>query len=384
MKKILITHIIFLFSIQIFAQFTIDGATFTIQENAFIASPINIENYGSIYNSGTIFLEADWLNSSFYDTTGTLCLNGENRQNIRHNNQNFNVLVIDGVGEKLLLSDAKILTELSLINGILGVEEGNNLILTENAISTNSSENSYVNGLLFNEGVGYKLFPIGKDNIFSPVELINVHDNYSLIGFEAFHPNFIFEIEKDISSVSEDTYWEIENANNSILNTQIILTNDNYFSYADYPNLVVVEADEENSVYRNIGNFAPESSDYSKIKSLTTISGKYFSIALVGEINSTLFIPSALSPYASNENDRIIKIYGDTFTGEGFSFQVYTKWGNLIYSTNSLQEMKENGWNGTNQKTGNMESTGMFSYILKAKLQNGEDFQKTGTIMIIK
>jgi len=380
MKKILITYIIFLFSIQIFAQFTIDGATLSIQENAFLASPINIENYGSIYNSGTIFLEADWLNSSFYDTTGTLYLNGENHQNIQHNNQNFNVLVIDGVGEKLLLSDAKILTELSLINGLLKVEEGNNLVLTENAITTNSSENSYVNGLLFNEGVGYKFFPIGKDNLFSPIELINI-ENYSIVGIEMFYPNLKLEA-NPLLTVSDSRYYEISYLNGNNINSKISLGYDETYNPSDYDNLVVVQANEGED-FESLGNNFNSGINVRGVTSSEIATKKYYTLALLGKLDIDLFIPSALSVVAPNEEDRVVKIYGDNFSENDFIFMVYNKWGNLIFSTNSLEYMQNTGWNGNNQNTGKPESNGMYSYIIKAIDAEGKKLEKTGTIMII-
>jgi hypothetical protein len=381
MKNLILTYFLIFFSVHLFAQFTIDGAEMKIESDALISINQNCTNYGKVYNDGSMYLFADWNNQGFYEpASGNFILNGTSNQNVYHNGV-FNNLIISGSGDKYFTSGAKILSNLNLTDGIIFINENDSLILSSTAISVNSSVLSFVNGIIYCQGGGYKFFPIGKDNVYAPIELTNVQNDNSLTGFEVFLPNIITDFEVGIQAVSEDRYWEVSNTE---INSQIILSNDFFFSNSEYPNLIVVEADEENLIFRNIGNFSPNLTDYSKIKSKNNISGKYFALALIGQINSTLFIPSALSPYATNEDDRIIKIYGDNFVNEDFSFQIYNKWGNLIFSTTSLQEMKDAGWNGINQRTGNQEATGMYSYILKAKNEDGNSFQKSGTIMIIK
>ncbi len=362
-----------------FAQLYNNGATLAIQQNALVSSPMNLENNGKIYNNGQIYLSADWLNSNFYDTTGTIILNGQNTQVIKHNNQDFNILIIDGIGEKILNSNANIISELSLKNGILTVAVGNNLVLKQNAISTNSSQNSYVNGLLFNQGIGYKFFAIGKDSRYSPVELINVQ-NYSLIGMEMFAPNFNTSAESGLT-VSDDRYYQLTYLEGNNANSQISLYYDNKFLVSDSANLVIVQAND-NEPFQSIGKDLLGGNNLNGITSKDPATKIYYTLALLGQINANLFIPSALSANAPHTEDRVIKIYGDDFSEIDFSFMVFNKWGNLVFSTNSLEFMKNTGWDGMN-KNGKKEPNGMLSYIIKAKGKDGKKQEKTGTIMIV-
>jgi hypothetical protein len=341
---------------------------------------MNMENKGKIYNNGSIYLAADWTNSNFYDSTGTFVLNGQNLQSVNHNGQDFNILIMDGPGEKVLNSDANIISELSLKNGILTVGSGNYLVLKQNAISTNSSSSSFVNGPIFNTGTGYKFFPIGKDNQYSPAELDSVA-NYSIVGLEMFTPNLKLDAELDLT-VSDDRYYQQTFIQGSSTNSKIAISFDNKFTGSIARQLIVVQANA-NEAFQVIGNDTLGSIKISGIKSRLHATKELYTLALLGRIASGMFIPSALSPNAPNIEDQVVKIYGDNFTDTDFSFMVFNKWGNLIFSTNSLEFMKTVGWDGTNKKNGKKEPNGMYSYVIKGKDLDGKKVEKTGTIMII-
>lgn len=380
MKRFILTYIALLLSITGIAQLYNSGATLAIEENAFVSSLMNIENHGNIINKGIIYLSGDWLNYNLYDTNGTLVLNGENTQTIEHNNQDFKILILDGSGEKALNSNANITAELSLKNGILTVYDGFNLILKENAISSNSSQSSFVNGLLYNTGTGYKFYPIGKDNRYSPVELTNIED-YSVVGFEAFSPNLNTGAESGLT-VSDDRYFQQTYLEGFNTNSKITLPYDNNYNATDFDSLVVVQADDS-ELYQSIGNDLSGGISVTGVTSSEPATKRFYSLALIGKIDVSMFIPSAFSPNAPNEEDRVIKIYGGDFSEDGFSFMIFNKWGNLIFSTNSLSFMINTGWDGKNMKNGKKEPSGMYSYIMKVRDNNGNKLEKTGTIMII-
>jgi len=380
MKQFIITYIFSIISIAGLSQLTNNGANLAIQQNAVVSSTMNIENTGKIYNKGIIYASADWTNSNFYDTTGTLILNGQNIQSIEHNGQDFKFLIIDGPGEKILNSDANIINELSLRNGILTVASGNYLVLKQNAISTNSSQSSFVNGPIYNTGTGYKFFPIGKDTQYSPVELDSVA-NYSVVGMEMFAPNLKLDA-LDGLTVSDDRYYQQTFLNGSNTNSRILLPYDNRFNSSHFTHLVVVQANP-NEMFQSIGNDTLNTIGLNGIKSIRPATKELYTLALRGKIITVLFIPSALSANAPNIEDQVVKIYGDDFSEIDFSFMVFNKWGNLIFSSNSIEFMKNNGWDGTNKNNGKKEPNGMYSYVIKGKDVNGNKIEKTGTIMII-
>jgi len=89
------------------------------------------------------------------------------------------------------------------------------------------------------------------------------------------------------------------------------------------------------------------------------------------------WIPNALSPYETNPENKVIKIYGK-LSPDDFSFSIYSRWGQLLYSTTNLAEAQNVGWDGDNAP---MDT---YTYVLKAKETNGKKVEKSGTITLIR
>lgn len=96
-------------------------------------------------------------------------------------------------------------------------------------------------------------------------------------------------------------------------------------------------------------------------------------ITLVQE--PTLFVPTAFTPNNDGQND-VFDIKG-VYICE-FNLQIFDRWGNVIFSSNSL----ENKWNGTIK--GETSPVTVFAYIIKVKSCTGKDIEKAGTVTIIR
>jgi hypothetical protein len=95
------------------------------------------------------------------------------------------------------------------------------------------------------------------------------------------------------------------------------------------------------------------------------------------QARESYWIPNALSPYETNPENKVIKVYGK-LAPEDFSFTIYSRWGQVLYSTNDLAEANNVGWDGNNAP---MDT---YTYVLKAKENNGNKIEKSGTITLIR
>ncbi|TAH26707.1 MAG: PKD domain-containing protein [Cytophagales bacterium] len=102
-------------------------------------------------------------------------------------------------------------------------------------------------------------------------------------------------------------------------------------------------------------------------------------------INSQiLYIPNAFSPSADNFENRTSKIYGSALLKDNFEWNIYNRWGEVIFNTNNIIDAQSKGWNGTFKNTGEELPKGVYTYTLKAKLNDGKMIEKTGTISLIR
>ncbi|WP_028982251.1 Ig-like domain-containing protein [Sporocytophaga myxococcoides] len=95
------------------------------------------------------------------------------------------------------------------------------------------------------------------------------------------------------------------------------------------------------------------------------------------QARESYWVPNALSPYETNPENKVIKVYGK-LAPEDFSFTIYSRWGQVLYSTTNLAEAKNIGWDGDNAP---MDT---YTYVLKGKEDNGNKVEKSGTITLIR
>ncbi len=98
--------------------------------------------------------------------------------------------------------------------------------------------------------------------------------------------------------------------------------------------------------------------------------------------NTNLYVPSVFNPESTNSENSVLKVYGGDVSNQGFTFEVYNRWGLVVYSTKSFEKASSTGWNGRSKRE--LQENGVYTYILRGMFNSGEKFEKTGTISLIK
>jgi len=88
----------------------------------------------------------------------------------------------------------------------------------------------------------------------------------------------------------------------------------------------------------------------------------------------TLFVPSAFTPNGDGKND----IFNALGIVNDFYMEIYNRWGERIFITNSLLT----GWNGTYK--GKIQTTGTFAYFIRYRNQSNKFKKLKGTIKLIR
>jgi gliding motility-associated-like protein len=102
------------------------------------------------------------------------------------------------------------------------------------------------------------------------------------------------------------------------------------------------------------------------------------SAAVTGQaLNQTddVYVANAFTPNGDGNND-VVYIHSEAI--KTFNFYVYTQWGQMIFSTAD----KSVGWDGTFK--GAKEPFGVYTYYVKAVMNNGHEVNKKGTITLLK
>lgn len=99
--------------------------------------------------------------------------------------------------------------------------------------------------------------------------------------------------------------------------------------------------------------------------------------------NQLIYVPNVFSPNATDPDNRVMRIYGTNIAAPNFEIVIYNRWGTKVFESTDLTEMKTNGWDGK-LRNGAELPNGVYTYYIKGKFFNDEDFQQVGTVSLIK
>lgn len=92
-------------------------------------------------------------------------------------------------------------------------------------------------------------------------------------------------------------------------------------------------------------------------------------------LNYTFYIPNSFSPNGDNMNS----FYGPKGFGIiDFAMDIYTRWGEKIFTTNSIDKL----WNGTYKEFDCPQ--GIYAYKVYYKFENGQEFQQIGNLNLLR
>lgn len=340
----------------------------------------DVNNSGLLVNGGSVGFTGDWNNEGTYDGDGRIEVSGKAPQVISNNDQGMSTLIIDGWGTKYVDGSLNISRELRLIRGIVEVSSNDILTLESGAAASGGSDESYVDGALAVEGKGYKFFPIGKNGIYAPIELLNVQGPIGRYSMEVFENAPPVSVEGAI--VRKSLYWQRTDIIGEFGASRVAI--DFERDFFENPNdITLLAGDNFDQPFTAISDL-DRSAETDKIITRTPISAP---IIMLGEISSQwtdadFYLSTALSPHAFHAENRSVKIFGDRLSDEQFRFQVFDRWGNLIFQSTSLEHMQKTGWDGR-VSAGPALSTGTYPYRLSALDKTGKKFERKGIVTII-
>jgi len=99
------------------------------------------------------------------------------------------------------------------------------------------------------------------------------------------------------------------------------------------------------------------------------------SIYIEVDPTSNIYVPNIFSPNDDGNND-VYKVRGKGI--DQFHLSIYNRWGQLVYESNDIDE----GWNGN--KGGKMLNQGVFVYKLNITMKNGEEYNQSGNITLVR
>ncbi|MEM6320084.1 MAG: gliding motility-associated C-terminal domain-containing protein [Bacteroidota bacterium] len=100
-------------------------------------------------------------------------------------------------------------------------------------------------------------------------------------------------------------------------------------------------------------------------------------------VNKGVFIPNVFSPNDDGQNDRLTLLAAQGPVDEVELFEVYDRWGTLLYKANNFQPNNEQyGWNG--QHRGQPMGNGVYMFVAVVRFKDGTEQQFQGDVTLAK
>ncbi len=368
---------------------TNNDALITIYSGSAMTVQGSFLNNGDLDNQGTLSVTGDWMNADTYlSGTGWLVLNGDGSQSVAHNAQPIFALRFDGGGDKLIMTNLQITDSLHFINGKVIPQSDVVMEMLDGGYISGDSEDSYVNGPFYHNGIGNKWFPIGSELHYRPAELIGISGTDPLLGMEVGEPNPEPRIPLQLLAVSDTRYWRLIRGVGNYQGARVRLklgNDENLGTVDDLSDIVVAATDALGDLFINLGqsDFLGNQLD-GEVTSNLSADYEFYAIGVEGFAEErSLYIPNAFSPAAPDPEDQAIKVYGQEISENGFLFRIYNRWGEIVYQTDSFNEANTVGWRGTDDAEEEL-SLGVYHYTLTGTFISGNTFRRNGTITVIR
>jgi gliding motility-associated-like protein len=183
------------------------------------------------------------------------------------------------------------------------------------------------------------------------------------------HRNFIQVYEPAIAKFKSSQYT------NSILKPQVHFQNlseNNYYNYWHFGDQSISEEIDPIHNYSTPGQFNVELHIETE-HGCTDSSSQNITIA----DHFSLYVPTAFTPNDDGDND-VFEVKGHGIDPTNFIIQIYDRWGEAIWSSNSLSSH----WDGS--VNGNLVKPDTYNWIIFCKDFTGTEYSRSGTVTLIR
>ncbi len=151
------------------------------------------------------------------------------------------------------------------------------------------------------------------------------------------------------------------------------------WDFKDGSSLLETSNSEVNHTYTVSGSYAV-------VLTAVNNSGCLDSTSFVVDVNNKfeLFIPNVFAPASSNNDNNALKVFGIGISGDDFYFAVYNRWGQLVFQTEDYSKAANIGWNGRMKSDGEELPGGVYTYVLKGKFTDGNGFNQSKAVTLVR
>ena len=359
---------------------------------------------GEVFLSGTLDNQGEIAFEQHVDfgsnkELGTINFTGSENQTVSGDSLNVQKWRMNNSGRVDVFSPSvSISGELDLESGVITTQFTRFIV---SGIIKGGSHLSFVDGALsVNTRTGEEtLFPMGYQGEYLPLTIANAGESILTISLNPAEDHDQIVPSDSLVGVTNDVIWTISQSKGAPIKSKVSLSYSN-FDFMDlsgeseikaesYSPVIVKRQSDSSYVSLGIG----EGSDLDQLSSGTLFSLQEFFISsdtvqfAVGVLPRVsglkLFVPTAFTPGSSDEANNLFRPFINELDIRSLDLKVWDSNNAKVFDKFWLDSpLNETGWNG--QSNGRDVSQGIYYYQFKLIAGNGQAFNQSGTVMLIR
>lgn len=231
------------------AQITNTGLPIGITEGAILSSG-DITSQGTLTNNGLLSLSGN-LSLSTYSGQGNVSLRGEEQLLDFGGDVTVGVLTTEGPQLKTFEHGVTVNESLTLTNGWL-TSGNNDFLISDGATVGLGSDASYVQGRLIRRGSTSMLFPVGVNNVYTPLTLLQSGGSTADIAVSVTGESTDGLVGRGLDRLSNVRYWDISSESVDYAGAQVQLALRNEDVVTDIAEVAMAYTPEGSDLFRAI------------------------------------------------------------------------------------------------------------------------------------
>jgi gliding motility-associated-like protein len=350
------------------AQSLYNNSLISIGSTSVLFVSDSLVNNGILINNGDMQIGGAWINNDQYDAgQGKITFNSDLPQVINHNDQSFSRLTISGGGQKIFQANITIENELNLSDGVLTSANGSVIVIQNGATVSGGSDQAHINGMVYQQGSGNKIFPVGDGSVYLPLELLNIEGASAEVGVRVVDLNGItLSHARSLEKISTNRYWELDVVSGSVAQSRVTLPVVDESIVTNDDEVVVAQSSSLTSDFETLGR-SPASTVNGKVTSNDFVTAKFLAIGTV-EHDGSISVYNAISSGDDGLNDfmRIhnIESFPDNIV------RIYNRWGDLVFEVKGYTNDEKLGkvFRGKRNVGGSEDlPAGTYFYVIQKK-----------------
>ncbi|MTI39575.1 gliding motility-associated C-terminal domain-containing protein [Fulvivirga lutimaris] len=251
--------------------------------------------------------------------------------------------IINGGKKEIITGKLIVANQLNLLSGIVVVGNESKMVINDGVQIDEFDGVSWIAGSMTHLGNGLKLFPLGANGTYTPIELINVKGTGDISTTMSVRVGGVSldKLPTNVTTASNNWAWDFTSTNFSSSEVNIPILAEDKALFADGRTIgTVLEYDELSGAVKNLGGVSSSVTSFNSIISNDELIGDRRVLLLGAELSLTPRIHNILTPNDDGFNDYLVIDAIGAYENDN-EVIILDRWGSEVYRKQNFRNFND-------------------------------------------